>query len=455
MDDERTFSAVAVADRGGAEPVSPLTAARTPENDGALGAPVTRSAPLSRVGPLLTAQALGAFNDNVLKTVVSLLLAGRALGAADGSLSLALCGIALVLPYLMFSGIAGHVSDRYPKRRVIVAAKLAELAIVAVAIPVLWLGRADLMIACLFVMATQSAFFSPAKYGILPEMLRPAQLSHANGLIESTRYLAIILGTASGGILLASSAYRLQLIGAVLLAVALVGLVASLVVADTRATGTAAPARLDPRHGLRLVFADRPVQFCVVGITVLEFLGCLVLLDMILMTRTVMGLDDLQVGLLGTCLGIGAALGSYACGRVSGGRVRPGLSLMAMVGVALTVMTVSRVTGFPVIAVLMLVLGVFGGPAVVPLYAMLQQQAGAGERGQIIATNNFLNMIGVLVASAALWLLNDLAGIAPKTTLLGAGSVTLLYAAVATLRWPEYGLRPLREALSRRRGAVG
>jgi acyl-[acyl-carrier-protein]-phospholipid O-acyltransferase/long-chain-fatty-acid--[acyl-carrier-protein] ligase len=401
---------------------------------------------------LLTAQALGAFNDNLLKVVVSLVLVGRSVGAGDGSAYLSLSGVAFVLPYLLFSGVAGYLADRYCKRSLLVVAKFIEVAIAVVCFAALLLDRVDLMIAALFLMATQSTFVSPAKYGMLPEMLPDARLSHANGLIESSRYLAVILGTITGGMLLAVPEHSLYLTGAILIGTAVTGAAVSLWITRVPASSNAVPFRINPWHGIgvgvRRIMAVRALQFAVLGITCLEFFGCLVLLDMILMTKMVMGLDDYAVGLLGACVGLGAAFGSYCCGRLSGPHICPVLSFAGMLGVALTLMVLSTVTHIFAAAITIFALGGFGGMAVVPLYTLLQRKAGSQERGQIIATNNFLNMVGVLMASGALWLLNDLAGIGPERVLLWCGITLMLLTLVAMRRWPAYGFGPFARSLA-------
>ncbi|MGH6890629.1 MAG: MFS transporter, partial [Dongiaceae bacterium] len=334
---------------------------------------------------LIVTQALGAFNDNVLKTVVSLIVVDRALGSSGGSASLSLSSVAFVLPYLLFSGCAGYLADRFSKHRLLFMATLAEVVIVLAAVAALWLDRTDLMIAALFLMAAQSTFFSPAKYGILPEILAPSELSRANGLIESTRYLAVILGTATGGVLLAALGHRVTLIGTVLIGTAMIGALASLWITRVPPSGQAGPFRLNPWQGLRLgmcrVLDNRPVAFAVAGITCLEFTGCLVLLDMILVAKAVMGLDDHQVGMLGACVGLGAGIGSYGSGRLSGRRARPAISFLGAIGVALALMALSAVADLRAVATALFAVGLFGGAAVVPFYALLQHKAGAQEKG--------------------------------------------------------------------------
>ena len=141
--------------------------------------------------PFLWTQFLGALNDNVLKIIVSF-YAMRALGPVNG---VTLVAAVFIVPFLLFSGYAGHVADSVSKRTVLVAMKAIELVAMLGALAALVVGRVDLMAAVLFLMATQSTFFSPAKYGIVPELVPDADLSRANGLLGMTTFLAIIVGT--------------------------------------------------------------------------------------------------------------------------------------------------------------------------------------------------------------------------------------------------------------------
>src|SRR5713226_4406050 len=119
---------------------------------------------------LLSAQLLGAFNDNVFKMVVSLLAVDTASGGHAGGY-LSLVGAIFMAPYLLFSGYAGYFADIYDKRRVLIVAKAGEIAIMALALVALIIGRMEALLAALFLLAAQATFFSPAKYGILPELL--------------------------------------------------------------------------------------------------------------------------------------------------------------------------------------------------------------------------------------------------------------------------------------------
>src|SRR5215471_12368517 len=177
---------------------------------------------------LLMAQFLGAFNDNVYKMVVSLLAVQEALKAGVGSAALALVSAIFIIPFLLFSGYAGHAADVLSKRTVLVITKVFEVFVMGLAYGALLSGRLDYMLGVLFLLATQATFFGPAKYGLLPEILPARDLARANGLIEMSTFVAIILGTALGTAMFVVWYKQLEIIGLCLIAVAVAGTGASL-----------------------------------------------------------------------------------------------------------------------------------------------------------------------------------------------------------------------------------
>ena len=139
---------------------------------------------LSGFRSLLVTLFLGALNDNLFKIVISLFAANLAILAGGGSAYLAIAGALFVLPYLLFSGYAGHLADAFSKRKILILTKGFEIVAMGLGLLAFWSGRIEAMFAVLFLMAMQSSFFSPAKYGILPEMLPDKDLSRGNGLVE-------------------------------------------------------------------------------------------------------------------------------------------------------------------------------------------------------------------------------------------------------------------------------
>jgi len=392
---------------------------------------------------LVTAQFLGALNDNYVKMLVSLLAIEAGLRAGEGSSYLSLTGVVFMTPYLLFSGYAGQLADRCAKRSVLVGTKAAEIGIGLAVLAALVDGRVGPLLAVLFLLAAQSAFFSPAKAGILPEMLPAAALPRANGALELARYLAIIIGTALGGVLLELSGRQPVLLGLVSMAIAVAGWLASLGIARLPPAGAAGPAQRNPwteiAAGLRRIGADRRLWPLVAATTLFDFVSSLVLLAFLLLTKEILLLGDAGTGLYAAIVGAGLGLGALAAGRLARGRIDLGSVSLAAAGSGLALLALAAAARSPVAAALALAaLGLCGGFYVVPLYTALQRRASPTERGRVIATNNLVNMLGVFASAAALWLLHDAAGLATDRILALSGLTMLAVTLVALVTLPEF-----------------
>lgn len=394
----------------------------------------------------LWTQFLGAFNDNVYKIVISMLAVGMAAGAGDGSGNLALVGAVFILPFFFFSGYAGHLADVFSKRTVLVATKSFEIAAMVMALFAFLSGRFDLMLGVLFLMALQSTFFSPAKYGILPEMLQDKDLSRANGLLEMSTFLAIILGTSIGSLMFASWKNRLGLLSGVLILIAVVGTLTSLGIPRVPPSGSEKAFRPNPwgeiGTGIRRLYSEKVLYLTVVGISYFWFLGALLQLDLILIGKEVMRLDDFWVGILGTFLAIGIGLGSVAAGRLSGDKVELGLVPIGSIGMGLfSILFASSVGSYSEAATALILLGFAGGLFIVPLNALLQQKSGRQEKGRLIATANFIQTGGILLASGFLWGFRDLLHIPADRIILIFGIFTLIATVYVLSILPDFLIR--------------
>ena len=405
--------------------------------------------PLTQAQPplwgLLTSQFFGAFNDNVYKIVLSMLAANIALDTGGGSGSLSLIGAIFVLPYLLFSGYAGHVADTWSKRAVLITTKALEVVVMALGLGAFLLGSFELMLGVLFLMAAQSTFFSPAKYGILPELVHTKDLSRANGVLEMSTFLAIILGTSLGSLLYASWHDRLGLIGLLLTALAVVGTGFSLRIPQV-ASGVAKPFRLNPWAeiigGIKRLRAEKALWLTVIGIAYFWFVGALVQMDILLFGKQVMGEDDLSVGLFGTFLAAGIGCGSLLAGRLSGDKVELGLVPLGSIGIGLFLLLLSwSSTSYLQASLALALLGLSGGLFVVPLNAFLQHRSGPQERGVVLATSNFLTMAGILLASGVLWLLHDVLRLSADRILLASGLFTLVGTVYLLRLLPDFLVR--------------
>ena len=274
-------------------------------------------------------QFLGAFNDNFYKIIVSFVAIDRVSDAGGRSLYISLIAFLFVLPSALFSGYAGQMADRYSKRAVLIAVKVFEVVVMGLAFVGFFLERIEPMLGIVFLMGVHSTFFSPAKYGILPEMLPEKDLSRSNGLLEMSTFLAIILGTSLGGAIYTVWKDRLELIALVLILIAVAGTMTSLGITKVPPSGATKPFKIDPWSeiwdGLKRLYGEQLLWLTVIGISFFWFLGVLVQTDLLLFGKDILRLDEARIGLLGTFLAVGIGAGSLAAGRLSGDKIELGL----------------------------------------------------------------------------------------------------------------------------------
>ncbi|MFI5177789.1 MAG: acyl-[ACP]--phospholipid O-acyltransferase [Vicinamibacterales bacterium] len=396
------------------------------------------------VWPFLWTQFLGAFNDNVFKIVV-ILLAATSPGR-DATRDVSLAGAMFIAPFLLFSGYAGDFADRFNKRRVLVAMKIFEVVAMALAIPALASGRFGLHLAVLFLMGTQATFFSPAKYGIVPEIVGNDDLSRANGLLEMSTFLAIVLGTAVGGPLVMLWRDQPAWIGIGLTVVAVAGTVASLGIPDVPPARGAGRIALNPFgetwRAVRRLYPDRTLWMTTVGISYFWFLGALLQMALALFGQQALHVAEAEISWLLTALAIGIGAGSLAAGRLSGDKVELGLVPIGSIGMGVfSLWLAASPPSFVQAAIALVLLGFFGGLFVVPLNALLQQKPDASEKGRVLAANNVLNTIGIILASATLTVLGDVFALPVTRILAIAGVFTLVSNVYVLAKLPDFFVR--------------
>jgi len=415
-----------------------------------------------RFAPYFLAQALGAFNDNLLKNVLVLAATYQTARYTqlDPRLLVNLAGGLFILPFVLFSGVAGQLADRFDKTRVLRAVKAAEILIMALAA----LGFAGhsltLLLASLFLMGMHSTFFAPAKYGLLPQILRPAELVGGNALVEMGTFIAILLGTTGAGLL--ATRDSAALVGAVLCAVAVFGLLASLVI--PRVPAAAPDLRIDWNpwtstwSNLSAARESRPVFLSLLGMSWFWFYGALVLAQLPVYCRFVINGGEGVVTIMLVVFAAAVGLGSLLCERLSGRKVEIGLVPFGSIGLtafavdlALASPSVPAVHALAIreflaqphawrILVDLFGVGLFGGFYVVPLYAMVQERAPPQKLSRVIAANSILNAL-FMVAAAAFGALVLAAGLSVPQLLLLTAALNLGVAVYIYSLVPEFLLR--------------
>ncbi|MGO9227652.1 MAG: acyl-[ACP]--phospholipid O-acyltransferase [Bryobacteraceae bacterium] len=416
---------------------------------------MARTAPQGSFGSLLQqrgfqaflwTQFLGAFNDNVYKIVVSMRAVHVAATTGSGSEYLSLAGAVFVVPFLLFSGYSGHLADSISKRTVLISVKVFEVAVMLLGLAAFFSTSIELMLAVLFLMALHSTVFSPAKYGIVPEILGDEDLSRANALLEMSTFVAIVLGTSIGTFLFVHWKNQPWNMGLTMVAVAALGLAASLRIARVRPAGTTSRFRLNPLSevitGTKHLLADRPLWLTVLAISYFWFLGYFFQMDLLLFGSEVLHVSDLRIGLLVTCLAVGIGAGSMLAGRLSGDKVELGLVPLGSILMAVfSVLLYAARGSYQWSAAMLALLGAASGLFIVPLNAYLQQRSEAREKGRLIATNNFYNTVGLLLASATLWLMHDRLHVSPDKLILIFGLATVAATAYIVTIVPDFLIR--------------
>lgn len=415
-----------------------------------------------RFAPFFLAQALGAFNDNLLKNVLILAATYQTArySRLDPKLLVNLAGGLFILPFVLFSGVAGQLADRFDKTRVLRVVKAAEILIMALAA----LGFAghslSLLLASLFLMGVHSTFFAPAKYGLLPQILKPTELVGGNALVEMGTFVAILLGTTGAGVLAGRDSTAL--VGAALCAVAVIGLLASLLIPRVPAAAPGLTIDWNPWtstwSNISAARESRPVFLSLLGLSWFWFYGALVLTQLPVYCRFVINSSEQVVTLMLVDFAAAVGLGSLLCERLSGPKVEIGLVPFGSIG--LTAFAVDLALASPAapaahvlavgeflaqphawrILVDLFGIGLFGGFYAVPLYAMVQERSPPQKLSRIIAANSILNAL-FMVAAAAFGALVLATGLSVPQLLLITAALNLGVAVYIYSLVPEFLLR--------------
>ena len=413
--------------------------------------PVT-AAPASRwrlgFWSLIVTQFQGAFNDNGLKfLVIYMILAIVPDKSTRDDLQFKV-GILFAAPFILFSMAGGYLADRFSKRTVTICTKFFEVAVMIFAIAALFGPNLKLALVAVFLISTQSAFFGPSKYGLLPEILPEERLSWGNGVLELGTFLAIIASTAGGAYLADVFHGREVYAGVFFLAFTIVGLVSSFGISPVRA---AAPERkfqlsaiVNVWSPIRLMRADRTLWLAFLGNTYFFFLAAILQYNIIVYGRDTLQIPSTRGGFLQAAVALGIGLGSLAAGFLSGGKIEYGLiplgSLgMMLLGLALAIPGLS----FAAVMALLAALGFMSGFFIVPVSALLQHRPPDNEKGAVLATANWFSWVGIGAAAGAYYVLTDSLNLSPGTIFLCAAACTL--AATAYVLWllPDSLLRLL------------
>jgi acyl-[acyl-carrier-protein]-phospholipid O-acyltransferase/long-chain-fatty-acid--[acyl-carrier-protein] ligase len=356
-------------------------------------------------GSLIVTQFQGAFNDNGLKFFVIFLILGTNPTDSEKDLLVFYVGNLFAVPFLLFSMAGGYLADRFSKRTVAIGTKIFEIFAMLFAIYAFANGSTRMAFAVIFLASTQAAFFGPAKYGLLPEVLPDELLSWGNGILELTTFIAIIAGAVAGPLLAQRFHGQELYAGLIFGACTLFGLITSFTISRVPAADPSRKFRFnifgDLIKQVQIVRPDRTLHLAVVGNTYFWFLGALLQFVIVFYGREVLHIDETHGGYLQAALAIGIGLGSYAAGLLSAGKIEYGLIPLGAIGMSLFAFAIS-LHGLTFLQVILLLaaLGFSGGFFIVPINALIQHRPAEDKKGSVIAFANFLSFVGVIGASA-------------------------------------------------------
>ncbi|MAM85915.1 MAG: MFS transporter [unclassified Hahellaceae] len=422
--------------------------------------------------PFFLTQALGAFNDNVFKNALLLLLtfsAGSSLGM-DINVLVNLAAGLFILPFFLISPMAGQIADKYEKSAIIRWVKLGEVIIMTLAAVALIYDAYAALLLLLLAMGTQSAFFGPVKYAIMPQHLNDRDLVGGNALVEMGTFLAILAGTILAGVLSPlSEASTWIAITVVLLAVA--GYVASRGIPEAAASNPGLKIDWNPFTQLAEIWrqtrGNQAVFQSILAISWFWFLGASYLTQFPNFTKDVLSAGAGVVTLLLAVFSVGIAIGSMLCERLSHGRVELGIVPIGALGLTVfgadlyfasvalqlplaqaagpellhTISSLWGVEGSGRLLVDLGFIGLSGGLFIVPLYALIQQRSAAERRAQVIAANNVLNALFMVVSAVFAIVCLSVLALSIPTYFLVLALINLLVSIYVFRQVPEFAFR--------------
>ena len=383
-----------------------------------------------RFAPFFVTQFLGAFNDNLFKNALVVLLTFHAASwttLAPEVLTNLAAGI-FIVPFFLFSATAGQLADKYDKAKLARLVKVLEMLIMGVAALGFFMHSLTVLLGALFLLGLHSTLFGPVKYAILPQHLREDELVGGNALVETGTFVAILVGTLAGG-LLAGAAGHPSWVAFSGLLVAAAGFLASFGIPSAPASVPGLVVNLNPVsetwRNIGFARQNRTVFLSILGISWFWLYGALFLAQFPVYAKNVLGGNESSVTLLLATFTVGIGLGSMLCEKLSGQHVEIGLVPFGSIGLTLFGLDLvfaspaSLPAGAPLAISSLLglhqtwrvlfdlfALGLFGGFFIVPLYVLIQLRSAPEQRARIIAANNILNalfmVVGAIVAAGML-----------------------------------------------------
>lgn len=380
-----------------------------------------------RFAPFFFTQFLGAANDNLFKFAFTVLVTYQLqVSWLDAKMAGLVIGALFILPFVLLSATAGQWADKHDKAFIMRSVKLMEVGIMVLAGLGFWFTWVPLLLACVFLMGLHSTLFGPVKYAYLPQHLREHELTGGNGLVEMGTFVAILLGNVGGGLLMGVPEAGRHWVAAACFAVAVLGWLMARAIPASPSSDPDLKINWNPVsetwRNLRLAAAYPSVFRSLLGISWMWFFGAVFLAQFPSFARDVLHGDEHVASLLLVVFSVGIAVGSLLCERFSHRHVEIGLVPIGAVGMTVfafdlylaasglthpaeaplfTASAFVAQAGHGRVMVDLALLAFSAGLYSVPMYALIQLRAQPSHRARIIAANNILNALFMIVSSLA------------------------------------------------------
>ncbi len=424
-----------------------------------------------RFAPFFWVQFLGAGNDNLFKFAFTVLVTYQLQVAwLPATLAGLVIGALFILPFLLFSATSGQLADKFEKARLIRFVKTLEIGIMLLAGWGFIQHSVPALLACVFLMGLHSTLFGPVKFAYLPQHLNERELTGGNGMVEMGTFVAILLGNVAGGLLIALPEVGALYTAVACVAVAVLGRALAQAVPQSPATDPALQINWNPFtetwRNLQLAHGNIVVYRSLLGISWMWFFGAVFLSQFPSFARDVLHGDERVASLLLVVFSIGIGIGALLCEVLSKRHVEIGLVPMGAIGMSLfsidlyfaarglapsvqlgLAQFVAQPAHWRVMADLLL-LSLFAGIYSVPMYALIQLRSQPTHRARIIAANNILNALFMIVSAVGVGLLLSLGLTIPQVFLI-VGLLNAVVAFYIFMLVPEYLLRFVAFVLTR------
>ena len=417
-----------------------------------------------RFMPFFVTGALGAFNDNVFKNGLAAMLVFNSsqLAGLNTNQVVNLSAMAFILPFFLFSALFGQFADKYEKSVQIRGIKLFEVVIMLAATLGFWLNNLPLLLFVLFMLGFQSTMFGPLKYSIIPQVLERGELIGGNALVEMGTFVAILAGTIAGPLLMGIDADWPVWVSGTALLVAIAGYIASRGIPKAEAVAPDLKINwnfiTETFRNISFIRENQVVLNSVLGISWFWFFGATFLVQIPAFSENTLGGDERLMSTLLAMFIIGISTGSLLCEKLSSGQVEIGLVPLGSMGLTFFGIDMyfastgahaaytglldwfSAGANWRIVFDLVMI-GIFSGFYIVPLYALVQARTTPSHRSRVIAGNNILNALFMVIAAIIAMILLGSAGFSIPQLFLFTAILNLVVAVYIFSLVPEFLMR--------------